>query len=54
MLRKALLDKEQSPDNTFDWSSTQPESPNPRAKMWEIQLELMEEEESENLSEHCP
>jgi hypothetical protein len=22
--------------------------------MWEIQLELMEEEESENLSEHCP
>ena len=36
MLRKALLDKEQSPDNIFDWSTTQLGSPNPKAKMWEI------------------
>ena len=36
MLRKALLDREQSPDNVFDWSFTQTGSPNPKAKMWEI------------------
>jgi hypothetical protein len=44
LLRKSLLDKEKSPDNIFDWST---------AKIREYKLELIEEEDSENLSDYC-
>ena len=51
LLLKALLSKEMSPNNIFDWSNFEQSSPNPRSRMWEIQLDLRDEE-TEDLSEH--
>jgi hypothetical protein len=51
LLLTTLLNKEQSPTDVFDWSNFETTSPNPKSKMWEIQMEL-KDEETENLNEH--
>jgi hypothetical protein len=51
MLIKALLNNDQAPNNVFDWSEFEFGSEVPEQRMWEVQLEL-QEQELENLNEH--